>query len=76
MTQSKIPAQAGIFPLCFQSLAQFRAWWKAAEDSRMILGGEGDGSRWPYCEDCTSGYQWEMLLARRCENPKASPGEE
>ena len=50
-----------VFPICFASHDQFRAWENAQKHSQ--------GIRSSYCEDCTPDYQGRMKAEGRCTHP-------
>jgi hypothetical protein len=59
--KTPLPLRRGVFPLCFSSAAQYRIWKASAQRVKP-----GDSK---YCADCTSEYQSDMILQRRCAYP-------
>ena len=59
--KTPLPLRRGVFPLCFSSAAQYRIWKASAQRAKP-----GDSK---YCADCTSEYQSDMILQRRCAYP-------
>ena len=59
--KTPLPLRRGVFPLCFSSAAQYRIWKAPAQRVKP-----GDSK---YCADCTSEYQSDMILQRRCAYP-------
>ena len=59
--KTPLPLRRGVFPLCFSSAAQYRIWKASAQRVKP-----GDSQ---YCADCTSEYQSDMILQRRCAYP-------
>jgi len=59
--KTPLPLRRGVFPLCFSSAAQYRIWKASAQRVKP-----GDSK---YCADCTSEYQRDMILQRRCAYP-------
>lgn len=50
-------------PTCFDSQEQYDQWIELARPSNLKM------TPHAYCIDCTQEYQYEMIRARRCENP-------
>ena len=59
--KTPLPLRRGVFQLCFSSAAQYRIWKASAQRVKP-----GDSK---YCADCTSEYQSDMILQRRCAYP-------
>ena len=59
--KTPLPLRRGVCPLCFSSAAQYRIWKASAQRVKP-----GDSK---YCADCTSEYQSDMILQRRCAYP-------